>query len=56
MSSNAHAGSLIASRFQVAVLSIACGPIFDTFTRGRRELKLIACLAFGAPGEKRLRS
>jgi len=40
----------------VAVLSIACGLILDTVTRGRREAKLIAYLALRAPGEDRRRS
>lgn len=40
----------------VAFLSIACGLILDTVTRGRRELKLIAYLALRAPGEQRRRS
>jgi len=34
-------------------LSIAVGLILDTVTRGRHEAKLIAYLAFRAPGEKR---
>ena len=37
----------------LAFLSIACGLILDTVTRGRRELKLIAYLALRAPGEQR---
>jgi glycosyltransferase involved in cell wall biosynthesis len=37
----------------LAFLSIACGLILDTVTRGRRELKLIAYLALRAPGEER---
>jgi hypothetical protein len=37
-------------------LSIACGLILDTMTRGRREQKLIAYLALRAPGEERRRS
>jgi glycosyltransferase involved in cell wall biosynthesis len=37
-------------------LSIACGLILDTVTRGRREQKLIAYLALRAPGEERRRS
>jgi len=37
----------------LAFLSIACGLILDTVTRGRRELKLIAYLALRAPGEDR---
>jgi glycosyltransferase involved in cell wall biosynthesis len=40
----------------VAFLSIACGLILDTVTRGRREAKLIAYLALRAPGEDRRRS
>ena len=40
----------------LAFLSIACGLILDTVTRGRRELKLIAYLALRAPGEERRRS
>jgi len=40
----------------VAVLSIACGLILDTVTRGRREAKIIAYLALRAPGEERRRS
>jgi glycosyltransferase involved in cell wall biosynthesis len=39
----------------LAFLSIACGLILDTVTRGRRELKLIAYLALRAPGEERRR-
>jgi len=38
-----------------AVLSIACGLILDTVTRGRRELKRLAYLAHRAPGEERRR-
>jgi glycosyltransferase involved in cell wall biosynthesis len=37
-------------------LSITCGLILDTVTRGRREAKLIAYLALRAPGEERRRS
>jgi glycosyltransferase involved in cell wall biosynthesis len=37
-------------------LSIACGLILDTVTRGRREAKLIAYLALRAPGGERRRS
>jgi len=37
----------------VSVVSIACGLILDTVTRGRREAKLIAYLALRAPGEER---
>ncbi len=40
----------------VAFLSIACGLILDTVTRGRREAKLIAYLSLRAPGEERRRS
>jgi len=40
----------------LACLSIACGLILDTVTRGRRELKLIAYLALRAPGGERRRS
>jgi glycosyltransferase involved in cell wall biosynthesis len=40
----------------VAFLSIACGLILDTVTRGRREAKLIAYLSLRAPpGEERRR-
>ena len=35
----------------LAFLSIACGLILDTVTRGRREIKLIAYLEQPAPGE-----
>jgi glycosyltransferase involved in cell wall biosynthesis len=34
-----------------ALLSIACGLVLDTVTRGRREAKLLAYLRHGAPGE-----
>src|SRR5215212_1403579 len=40
----------------VAFLSIACGVILDTVTRGRRELKLLAYLAQRAPAEERRQS
>jgi hypothetical protein len=40
----------------LAFLSIACGLILDTVTRGRRQAKLIAYLALRAPGEERRRS
>jgi glycosyltransferase involved in cell wall biosynthesis len=40
----------------LAFLSIACGLILDTVTRGRREFKLIAYLALRAPGEERRRN
>ena len=40
----------------LAFLSIACGLILDTVTRGRREAKLIAYLALRAPGAERRRS
>ena len=39
----------------VAVLSVACGFVLDTVTRGRRELKLLAYLAQRAPAEERRR-
>lgn len=39
----------------LACLSIACGLILDTVTRGRRELKLLAYLAQRAPAEERRR-
>jgi hypothetical protein len=39
-----------------AALSIACGLILDTVTRGRRELKRLAYLAHRAPGEERRRT
>jgi glycosyltransferase involved in cell wall biosynthesis len=39
----------------LAFLSIACGLILDTVTRGRREAKLIAYLGLRAPGEERRR-
>ncbi len=40
----------------LAFLSLACGLILDTVTRGRREAKLIAYLALRAPGEERRRT
>ena len=40
----------------LAFLSIACGLILDTVTRGRREIKLLAYLALRAPGEERRRN
>jgi glycosyltransferase involved in cell wall biosynthesis len=40
----------------LAFLSIACGLILDTVTRGRRELKILAYLALRGPGEDRRRS
>jgi glycosyltransferase involved in cell wall biosynthesis len=40
----------------LAFLSLACGLILDTVTRGRREAKLIAYLSLRAPGEDRRRS
>jgi glycosyltransferase involved in cell wall biosynthesis len=40
----------------LAFLSIACGLILDTVTRGRREIKLLAYLALRAPGEEQRRS
>lgn len=39
----------------LAFLSIACGLILDTVTRGRRELKRLAYLAQRAPAEERRR-
>ena len=36
-----------------ALLSIACGLVLDTVTRGRREVKLLAYLQYGAPGSER---
>jgi glycosyltransferase involved in cell wall biosynthesis len=39
----------------LASLSIACGLILDTVTRGRREIKLLAYLAQRAPAEERRR-
>jgi glycosyltransferase involved in cell wall biosynthesis len=39
-----------------AVLSVACGLILDTVTRGRRELKRLAYLAQRAPAQERRRS
>jgi glycosyltransferase involved in cell wall biosynthesis len=39
-----------------ALLSIACGLILDTVTRGRRELKRLAYLAHRALGEERRRN
>ena len=35
-----------------AFVSIAAGLILDTVTRGRREVKLLAYLRYGAPGER----
>jgi hypothetical protein len=43
-------------RFMERFLSIACGLILDTVTRGRRELKRLAYLAPRALGEERRRS
>lgn len=40
----------------IAVLSVGCGLILDTVTRGRRELKRLAYLAQRAPAEERRRS
>jgi glycosyltransferase involved in cell wall biosynthesis len=40
----------------LACLSIACGLILDTVTRGRREMKLLAYLAQRAPAEERRRN
>ena len=39
----------------LAFLSLACGLILDTVTRGRRELKLLSYLAQRAPAEERRR-
>ena len=36
----------------LACLSIACGLVLDTVTRGRREIKLLAYLAQSAPGKE----
>ena len=36
----------------LAFLSIVCGLILDTVTRGRREMKLLAYLEQRAPGEE----
>jgi len=40
----------------LAFLSVACGLVLDTVTRGRRELKLLSYLAQRAPAEERRRS
>jgi len=40
----------------LAFLSVACGLILDTVTRGRRELRLLAYLQLRAPGEERRRN
>jgi hypothetical protein len=40
----------------LAFLSVACGLVLDTVTRGRRELKLLAYLAQRAPAEERRRT
>jgi hypothetical protein len=40
----------------LACLSMVCGLVLDTVTRGRRELKLLAYLAQRAPAEERRRS
>src|SRR5215213_259978 len=34
-----------------SLLAFACGLVLDTVTRGRRELKLLAYLRYGAPGD-----
>ena len=39
----------------LAFLSVVCGFVLDTVTRGRREAKLFAYLAHRAPGEERRR-
>ena len=36
----------------LAFLSVTCGLVLDTVTRGRREIKLLAYLAQHAPGEE----
>jgi hypothetical protein len=46
---------LSAGLMVIAVLSLACGLVLDTVTRGRRELKLLAYLAQRAPAEERRR-
>jgi glycosyltransferase involved in cell wall biosynthesis len=46
-------GEMSTGLMVLAFLSIACGLILDTVTRGRREFKLIAYLALRAPGEER---
>jgi hypothetical protein len=38
----------------LACLSVACGLVLDTVTRGRREMKMLAYLAQKAPGEAHL--
>lgn len=38
-----------------ALLAFACGLVLDTVTRGRREIKLLAYLRYGAPGESGLK-
>jgi hypothetical protein len=35
-----------------ALLSVASGLVLDTVTRGRREVKLLAYLSHGAPGQE----
>jgi hypothetical protein len=35
-----------------ALLSFASGLVLDTVTRGRREMKLLAYLRYGAPGDQ----
>jgi len=44
---------LITGMTIVAVLCFFAGLILDTVTRGRREVRRLAYLAFGAPGERR---
>ena len=34
-----------------ALLAFASGLVLDTVTRGRREMKLLAYLRYGAPGD-----
>jgi hypothetical protein len=43
---------LSASVMLLAVLSLMCGLILDTVTRGRKEIKRIAYLAAGAPSRR----
>ena len=45
---------LITGMIIVAVLCFFAGLILDTVTRGRREVRRLAYLAFGAPGSPRL--
>ena len=43
---------LAASVMVLAFLSLACGLVLDTVTRGRLELKRLAYLAIPAPGAR----